>query len=220
MAGNVFISYSSKEMETAKRIKDILEINGISCWMAPESIGPGSSYTREIPRGIKECKVLLLLLSEQSQASIWVEKEVERAVSLGKIIIPFEISQCDITDSFDFMLSNVQRWAAYEEMDANLERLVKQIWSLLSIDEESAVKVPNKQNTEAFIDETAECEDESQQDTEYYEEERKHCTICFDVAYHAEKAGQTDRAIEYYKNATEFLKPGVSGTWSDAESVL
>ena len=60
----VFISYSSKEYDEAYAIKQVLETNGISCWMAPQSIPSGSDYSHEIPRAIKSCEVFLLILSK------------------------------------------------------------------------------------------------------------------------------------------------------------
>ena len=44
----VFISYSSKEKEMADLVRETLENNGISCWMAPESIPASSGYAAEI----------------------------------------------------------------------------------------------------------------------------------------------------------------------------
>lgn len=32
----IFISYSSRDYDTARTIKKVLESNGIECWMAPE----------------------------------------------------------------------------------------------------------------------------------------------------------------------------------------
>lgn len=81
----VFISYSSKEYDRAFSLKQILEANGIGCWMAPQSIPSGSDYSQEIPRAIRECDVFLLLLSEASQDSKWVPKELDNAISGGKI---------------------------------------------------------------------------------------------------------------------------------------
>jgi len=51
---DVFISYSSKEYETANIVRQTLKSNKIKCWMAPESIPAGSNYSREIPKGIRE----------------------------------------------------------------------------------------------------------------------------------------------------------------------
>ena len=56
---DVFISYKSDEYAQAIWVKDALETNGISCWMAPMSIPGGSSYAKEIPHAIDGCRVLL-----------------------------------------------------------------------------------------------------------------------------------------------------------------
>ena len=70
---DVFISYKSEEAENAKWLKAVLEINGLSCWMAPDSIPGGSSYAQEIEQAIYDCGVLVLLLSEKAQKSIWID---------------------------------------------------------------------------------------------------------------------------------------------------
>jgi len=106
---SIFISYSSLEYGNAYALKQVLEANGISCWMAPQSIPSGSDYTREIPKAIQSCDIFLLVLSAASQASRWVPKELENAINEGKIIIPFHTDESSLTDSFNFMLSNVQR---------------------------------------------------------------------------------------------------------------
>lgn len=51
----IFISYSSRDYNTAETIRKVLENNGIECWMAPESIPMGSDYAREIPDAIEKC---------------------------------------------------------------------------------------------------------------------------------------------------------------------
>jgi len=132
MNNEVFISYRSVEADKAYMIKEVLKKNGIGCWMAPESINPGSDYAHAIPDGIQNCKVLLLLLSQQAQESQWVEKEVLAAMEYGKVVIPFAIEKCDVVEPFSFMLRNVQRWDAYEALRDNLERLVKQIHGIVN----------------------------------------------------------------------------------------
>ena len=64
-AADVFISYKSEEYGEANNVRKILTANGISCWMAPESIPMGSNYTQVIPAAIENCKVFLLILSEK-----------------------------------------------------------------------------------------------------------------------------------------------------------
>ena len=63
----VFISYSSKDYSQALSVRNVLEQNGITCWMAPESIPGGSNYTKEIPIAIRECQAFVLMLSANAQ---------------------------------------------------------------------------------------------------------------------------------------------------------
>ena len=110
---DVFISYSSIETEEAHIIKGVLEKNGISCWMAPESIPIGSNYTKEIPEAISNCSAFLVLLSRNAIKSNWVPLELDRAYNEGKRIIPFFIEKCSLTDDFNFMLAKSERIEAY-----------------------------------------------------------------------------------------------------------
>ena len=96
MAHDVFISYSSKEYDTANIVRTVLKNNGIDTWMAPESIPGGSNYMEVIPDAIANSKVFVLILSDSSQKSKWVPKEVEQALNNNLIIIPFLIENCKI----------------------------------------------------------------------------------------------------------------------------
>lgn len=49
----VFISYASKEMETASKVCKFLEDNGIRCWIAPRNVNAGSNYATQIVSAIK-----------------------------------------------------------------------------------------------------------------------------------------------------------------------
>lgn len=128
---DVFLSYSSKESEEAYTINSVLLKNGISTWMAPNSIPPGSNYTREIPKAIKSCKVFLLILSNNAQESVWVSAEVENAFKNEKYILPFLIENCPLRDEFDFLLSRSQRIEAYEKKSEALNKLVNRIKALI-----------------------------------------------------------------------------------------
>lgn len=127
----VFISYKAEEYNEAMAVKQVLEANGISCWMAPESISGGSNYASEIPRAIRECTVFVLILSEQAQQSRWVPKELDRAINCGKTVLPFMLENCPLKDDFNFYLTNVQRYEAYANKSRALEQMVKEIKALI-----------------------------------------------------------------------------------------
>lgn len=105
---SVFISYSTADQEIADKTKQILKDNRIVCWMAPDSIRAGGDYAEEIPAAIKKCEIFLLILSENSQKSIWVPKELSLAVQERKTIIPFHIDKSSITSKFEFYLTDEQ----------------------------------------------------------------------------------------------------------------
>jgi uncharacterized protein YjbI with pentapeptide repeats len=72
-----FISYSSKDAAFASRLHTELEKNGVRCWYAPEDIKIGEEFRQTIDDAIREYDKLLLVLSEHSVRSSWVQDEVE-----------------------------------------------------------------------------------------------------------------------------------------------
>jgi hypothetical protein len=74
-----FISYSSKDEEFAKRLYNDLQSEGVRCWFAPEDLKIGEKFRVRIDEAVRLHDKLLLVLSEGSVASQWVEKEVETA---------------------------------------------------------------------------------------------------------------------------------------------
>ncbi len=128
----VFISYSSKETSLAEQTKRVLEKNGISCWLSTESIPGGADYVDDILNAISNCRVVVLLLSSYSQESPWVKREIDTAISEGKIIIPLHVDNSEVERSFDFLLKRNQRIEAFERMDSAFDELVGTIKKIIS----------------------------------------------------------------------------------------
>ncbi len=134
---DVFISYKAEEKEEAIWVRSVLESNGVSCWMAPTSIPGGSSYAIEIPQAIRQAKVFVLILSSRAQASQWVSREVDLAINEGKIVLPFMLENCALRDDFNFYLTNVQRYAAYENKAAAIRKMLNEIKAIIGSEENS-----------------------------------------------------------------------------------
>ena len=139
MKEKIFISYNSKEFGEAMWLKGVLEKNGLSCWMAPQSIPGGSNYAKEIPKAIKECRIFVILLSKKAQESIWVSKEIDLALSAGKVIMPYMIESCQLMDQFDFYLSDVQRYEAFMNRSMAIKKMVQEIRAILGISQSEVV---------------------------------------------------------------------------------
>jgi TIR domain len=77
---SLFISYSSKDETLARRLHNDLQDHGVRCWFAPEDLKIGNKIRDHIDQAIQIHDRSLLLLSEHSIASAWVEHEVEAAL--------------------------------------------------------------------------------------------------------------------------------------------
>lgn len=74
-----FISYSSRDESFVKRLHADLHNIGVQCWFAPKDMKIGDKIRETIDRAIYLREKLLLILSETSIKSQWVEQEVETA---------------------------------------------------------------------------------------------------------------------------------------------
>jgi hypothetical protein len=74
-----FISYSSNDEEFARRLYNDLLREGVKCFFAPEDLKIGERFRVRIDEAVRVHDKLLLILSEDSVSSQWVEKEVETA---------------------------------------------------------------------------------------------------------------------------------------------
>ncbi len=108
VAGAVFLSYASHDADTANSICQYLESHGVSCWLAPRNVRPGTVYADAIVRAINEAKTVVLVLSGSAVASSHVGKEVERASSKNKQIIGFRIDAAALSPALEYFLSESQ----------------------------------------------------------------------------------------------------------------
>jgi tetratricopeptide (TPR) repeat protein len=105
MSYDVFISYSSIDKAIADGICKKLEQDNLKCWIAPRNIHGGLSYGTEILDGLNNSKIVVLVFSSNSNSSHHVPNEIERAISIGKIIIPFRIENIKPTGDMELFLS-------------------------------------------------------------------------------------------------------------------
>lgn len=147
-AKTVFISYSSLDSQTVDRVIRLLEQMKISYWKAPEMIPAGSSYAREIPQAIRDCKIFLLIVSQASQDSVWVEKEIDTAIHYRRTILPLKIDDEPMNDMFYFYLNNVQAVFYHNDAAAAFQALQKRLEYLLPEQTETDVTQSSAKNIE------------------------------------------------------------------------
>ncbi len=85
---NVFISYSRKDKETARRLAEAFKSQDLDFWIDWEGIEPTTDWWREIEKGIESADNFLFLLSPDSASSKVCKREIEHAVQNGKRLVP------------------------------------------------------------------------------------------------------------------------------------
>ncbi|MCK6627277.1 MAG: toll/interleukin-1 receptor domain-containing protein [Anaerolineae bacterium] len=85
---DVFISYSTKNLDFVQQLYQKLTSRGLSVWFDKQSIEGATQWRESIVTGIMNCKVFLLVLSPESAASDNVRKEIDLAEHHKKKIFP------------------------------------------------------------------------------------------------------------------------------------
>ena len=105
-----FISYSTKDQVFAERLYADLQAKGVRCWYAPEDLRIGDKFRQRIDDAIRVHDKLLVVLSETSVASSWVESEVEAAFEKERttenktVLFPIRLDEA--------VMKTGQSWAA------------------------------------------------------------------------------------------------------------
>lgn len=85
---DVFISYSRRNTEFARRLFDALRADGFNVWADWADIPKGAEWRREIEAGIAGANTFLFIISPDSVNSVECRKEIEVAVAHRKRILP------------------------------------------------------------------------------------------------------------------------------------
>jgi TolB-like protein/Flp pilus assembly protein TadD len=107
-SAHVFLSYASDDAEVAQKVCSSVEAAGLRCWMAPRDVKPGAQYADAIVRAINDAKIVVLVMSASAVDSAHVAREIERAASKRKPIIPFRIDTAALNPELEYFLSNSQ----------------------------------------------------------------------------------------------------------------
>ena len=143
---DVFISYSSLNKNVADAVVSDFEQNGIRCWYAPRDIMPGQEWVTAIHEAINACQLFVLIYTDSSNESKQVANEVALAFNSGKTLIPFKLSDTQMSSELEYYLTRVHWLDAVNppllESIANLRKYSKKILEG-SIPKESKIRNSN-----------------------------------------------------------------------------
>lgn len=135
-----FISYSSKDEEFAKRLHADLQAKGIRCWFAPEDLKIGDKTRHAIDGAIRVHDKLLIIISENSINSDWVEHEVENGLEeeikrKKTVLFPIRLDDTIMDSNAGWAgkikrernIGNFIKWKEHDNYQKSFERLVRDL---------------------------------------------------------------------------------------------
>ena len=135
-----FISYSSKDQDFAERLYADLQNKGVRCWFAPEDLKIGAKIRPTIDETIRLHDKLLLVLSEHSVASQWVEQEVETVLARERkqdetVLFPIRLDDAvmEMEGGWPALIKNTRnignfsQWKDHDAYQKALNRLLRDL---------------------------------------------------------------------------------------------
>jgi uncharacterized protein YjbI with pentapeptide repeats len=132
-----FISHSSKDHPFAERLHADLQSKGVRCWFAPEDLKIGAEIRIGIDESIRVHDKLLLVLSDTSVKSQWVQQEVETALAKEReqgrtVLFPIRLDDAvmQVSTGWPAYLKNIRnigdftRWKDHDSYQKAFERLL------------------------------------------------------------------------------------------------
>jgi uncharacterized protein YjbI with pentapeptide repeats len=137
-----FISYSTKDQKFADLLHSQLQSKGARVWLATEDLKIGDKFRTKIDEAIRLYDKLLIVLSENSVKSPWVEAEVEAAFEKERrqkrtVLFPIRLDDA-VMDAEEAWAAEIRRtrhigdfrkWKDHDEFQSALERLLRDLKS-------------------------------------------------------------------------------------------
>ncbi len=106
--GQIFISYSRKDVGTVDQIVSRLKNLGFEVWIDRENIKGGELWRVEIVEAIDNAEAFVLMLSPFSAASDNVRKEVDLAESANRKLFPVKLATVTLPPQLRYQLAGIQ----------------------------------------------------------------------------------------------------------------
>jgi len=124
---DLFVCHSSDDAAVATEIVQRLEALGISCWIAPRDVEPGTSYAESLYHAIEKAPVFAVLMSRGANMSRHVVRELEIADQMSKRIVPVRLEDFEATGAFCYHTRAAHFYAWNEAPEIVLERIAEQV---------------------------------------------------------------------------------------------
>jgi hypothetical protein len=134
-----FISHSSKDYDFAKALHSKLRAEAVPCWFAPEDLKIGDRFQEQIDKSIGIYDKLLVVMSENSIDSTWVQWEVRRALKKEQeqgltALFPVRLDDAVLEAPYDWAgevrkrhIGDFRKWKDHDSFQKSLDRLLRDL---------------------------------------------------------------------------------------------
>ncbi len=132
MAAAVFITHSSRDYKQSRVVVDILEKNGIGCWISERDIGAGDNYGDAIVDAIETAKVMVLVFSANANNSDEIKKEIALASQRKLTVVPIRIEDATPSKAFRYELVTRNWIDCFPDWNQGMQTLVRRVSSIVN----------------------------------------------------------------------------------------
>jgi TIR domain len=120
---DIFVCFSSKDDSAARDVVRRLEARALKCWISSRDVRPGQNYQEAIVEALQTAKIIVFLLSEFSNSSGEIRKELSLASSFGAAVIPLRLTAVMPTGALRYELATRQWIDAFPDREEALDRV-------------------------------------------------------------------------------------------------
>ncbi len=121
----VFISYATADQRLANRIVQYLEQHAIKCWISSRDLKLADTWRTGLKRALVASNAVLVLLTDTSNKSPEVAREVAMATEARKPVLPVMMSEFDLSEELQYPLVLQQRLYAKDRSETELFELLR-----------------------------------------------------------------------------------------------
>jgi hypothetical protein len=136
MAKEIFISYSRKDFDEVRKIKDLIDKElDIDCWMDIDGIESDAQFVDVIVSAINSHEVILFMMSANSMTSKWTRDELALAERNRKRIVLIDLDHSRMPDDFFLLYNSKEKieWSNLLQRSKLYSDLRKWIYELLPL---------------------------------------------------------------------------------------
>ncbi len=130
MAGEIFISYRRADEAWAQLLHAQLRAEGVEAWYDAQ-VGAGQDWRVATAKALEASQIFVLLFSENAAQSSEIAKELAAATLEKKLIIPVRLQNIAPKGAFLYELASRNWFEAYEDTEAKLAELAKELAHLV-----------------------------------------------------------------------------------------